>query len=142
MIKVIHLLGLPFLSNLVKKLEPPLDKKIDLFKNKGLKERHFQPAIPLAIEYKKDIFKDKEILRLFTYVIKKYPNSTRAIYHGNPYFNASVADFKDGSSFDIWISNPKRILIIPQIKTSVEGLERFISFIFDNFQEGMLKESL
>ena len=131
-----------FFSVLLKELEPPFGRKIALFKDKGLKERNYKPSIPLAIEYKREIFNEKDNVEYFRDVIQKYPNSTKAFFHTNPYFHVSLADFKDGSSFNIWISNPKRILIIPQIKTSVEGLERLIAFIFDNFQEGTIKENI
>jgi len=127
-------------SNLLPDLEGYHRKRIHLFQNKGLKERNYEPSVPLSIEYDIDIFKDKENLSTFLTIIRKYPNSTKAVFHTNPYFHASVADYKDGSSFDIWVLSLNRILIIPQIKTSVEGLERLVSYIFDKFEEGQIKE--
>jgi len=127
-------------SNLLDKLEISHKKRVTLFQNRSLKDRNYKPSLPLYIEYDIDLFKDKENLSTFLTLIKKYPNSTKAIFHTNPYFHASVADYKDGSSFDIWILSLNKILIIPQIKTSVEGLERLISYIFDKFEEGEIKE--
>ena len=127
-------------SNLLQELEHSIERKIALFQNKGLKERNYIPSKPLAINYDIDIFKEKTNLENFSTVIRKYPHSTKAVFHGNPYFHASVADYKDGSSFDIWVLSLNRVLIIPQIRTSVEGLERFVSYIFDNFEEGIISE--
>ncbi len=127
-------------SNILQELEHFFEKRIILFQNKGLKERDYVPSKPLTINYDIDIFKDKNNLENFSTVIRKYPNSTKAIFHENPYFHASVADYKDGSSFDIWILSLNKVLIIPQIKTSVEGLERFVSYVFDSFEEGVIKE--
>jgi len=129
------------LISLLKYLEKPLINKINLFKNKGLKERDFIPSSPIIISYEEDVFKDRTNLLLFINKIKKYPHSTKAIYHYNPYFYASIADFKDGSSFEVRINDQSNILIVPQIKTSIEGLERLISFIFESFKEGEIKES-
>jgi len=125
---------------LLKELEPPLGNTIKLFLNKGLKQRNYKPAKPLAIEYDRNIFDDKIRLANFKYLLEKYPNSSKAIFHANPYLHINVADFKEGSSFDLFISSPNKILIIPQIKTSVAALERIVSFIFDEFYEGTIVE--
>jgi hypothetical protein len=127
-------------SNFLQELEQYIEKKIMLFQNRGLKERNYLPSEPLSIDYDSDVFKEKIDIDKFSSVIRKYPNATKVVFHGNPYFHASVADYKDGSSFDIWILCQSRFLIIPQIKTSIEGLERLVAYIFDNFEEGAIRE--
>jgi len=125
---------------LLKQLEPSLESIIKLFLNRGLKQRDYKPAKPLAIEYDEAIFSDPIRFKSFKDVLYKYPNSSKAVYHANPYFHASIADYKDGSSFDIFISNPQRVMIIPQIQTSVAALERIVSYIFDKYHEGNIIE--
>ncbi len=127
-------------SHLCKELEPSYEASIKLYAKRGLKENNYIPVRPIAVEYAYDLFdKDQNIL-VFRKLIEQFPYSSKAFYHSNPYFHASIADFKDSSSYDVFISNPKRILIIPQIRTSIEALERFISFIFFEFREGTVKE--
>ena len=46
----------------------------------------------------------------------------------------------DGSSFDLWILSPARVLIAPQAKASPQALERITSYIFYEFREGNIKE--
>ena len=121
-------------------LEPPLNERIQLFKSRGLKERKYRPSTAITIKYPDDIFKDKSIFEHFSNIIKKYPNSTKALFHTNPYYHASIADFLDGSSLDIRISDYKSLIIIPQIQTSISSLERLITYIFDNFYEGIVEE--
>ncbi len=55
-------------------------------------------------------------------------------------FHASIADVLDGSSFEIWVVNPDRILIVPGPKASVAGFIRLISHIFSEFGEGNVAE--
>jgi hypothetical protein len=86
------------------------------------------------------LFNKDQNLQAFRKLVERFPYSSKALYHANPYFHASIADFKDNSSYDVFIANPKRILIIPQIRTSIEALERFVSFIFFEFREGTVKE--
>lgn len=57
-----------------------------------------------------------------------------------PRFHASIADVLDGSSFEIWVVSPNRILIVPQAKSSVAAFIRLISHIFSEFGEGDIAE--
>lgn len=121
-------------------LEPPLKERIQLFKARGLKERDYKPSAALSITYPDDLFNNKNTFNYFSEIINKYPSSTKALFHSNPYFHASIADFLDGSSLDIRLSDYRTILIIPQVQTSISSLERFVSYIFDNFYEGKVEE--
>jgi len=127
-------------SYLCKELEPSYEASIRLYTNRGLGERNYKPSKPIAVEYDHDLFNKDQNLQAFRKLVERFPYSSKALYHANPYFHASIADFKDNSSYDVFIANPKRILIIPQIRTSIEALERFVSFIFFEFREGTVKE--
>jgi len=107
---------------------------------RGVRERNYQPGLPIEISYGHDIFVDAEEVRRFGDVISKYPNATKAVYHANPYYHASVADFLEGSSFGIWVLSPRRILLVPQAKSSEKAFERLISYIFSEFREGTIGE--
>lgn len=127
-------------SYLCKELEPSYEASIKLYTKRGLRERNYIPSKPIAVEFDYDLFDKDQNLVVFRRLVERFPYSSKAFYHSNPYFHASIADFKDNSSYDVFISNPKRILIIPKIQTSIEALERFVSFIFYEFREGTVKE--
>jgi len=57
-----------------------------------------------------------------------------------PYLHASIADFLDGSSFEIWVVNPRKVMIVPGPKCSVAALMRFTEHIFTHFGEGEVGE--
>lgn len=115
-------------------------KRLKLYQRRGLREREFVPSPPLEITYDSEPFQDLNEIRRFGKVMLKYPNSSIAIYHGNPYYHASFADFSDGSSFEVWILSTGSILISPQIRSSPQALERMTSYIFSEFKEGNIKE--
>ena len=121
-------------------LEGFASERLELFQNRGLRERDFKPSPPLEITYNIDLFNDLEEIRKFGRSMEKYPDSTIAVFHGNPYYHASIADFSDGSSFDVWILSPRRILIAPQAKSTPQAFERLTSYIFYEFREGEVKE--
>lgn len=58
----------------------------------------------------------------------------------SPNVHASIADFIDGSSFEVWVLSPKRILIVPGPKCSIPALMRFTNYIFEEFEEGEIAE--
>jgi len=121
-------------------LEQSASTRIKLLQNRGLRERGFKASRPIVIDYKKGIFENKNDIKRFGDIILKYPNATKAIYHANPYYHASIADFIDGSSFEIWIVSENKILLIPQTKSSPQAFERLISYIFHGFNEGKISE--
>jgi len=129
-----------FTGALLPILEEAANDRMNLFRHRGIKERGYEPSAPLEITYGENIFDRSEEITRFAEAIKSYPHATKAILHTNPYFYASVADFLDGSSFEIWALSPRRILIIPQAKASVSALERLTAYIFVRFREGRVGE--
>jgi hypothetical protein len=125
-------------------LFPNLDKiaftKTELFAKRGLREREYSPANPVSIDYPMDVFHEKANVRKLAAVLRAYPNSSKALYHGNPYLHVSLADFVDGSSFEIWVLSPRRIIFVPQARTSVPSFEKLVSYLFEQFKEGEAKE--
>jgi hypothetical protein len=57
-----------------------------------------------------------------------------------PYLHASIADFIDGSSWEIWVINPRKLFIVPGPKCSVAALSRFIGYLFSHGYEGEIRE--
>lgn len=114
-------------------------EKIKLFKersrleNKGIIK-------PLVIEYSSDIFKEVEQNHRLIKVIGEFPKSSYTVYHGNPYVHASLVDYCDGSSFDLWVLSETKIIIVPQLKASFSSISRLCEHIFRRFREGEIKE--
>ena len=100
-----------------------VNQRLIKFYNRGIRERAYVPGLPLEIQYNFNRFEDIEEIKRFGVTIRKYPNSSIAVYHSNPYYHASLADFIDGSSFDIWILSSTRIIIKPQLKATPQAIE-------------------
>jgi len=134
-------------SEFTQKLLPSLEKaasdRVELFRNRGIrerKERGYAPSVPLEITYPVPVFEDSDGLKRLESTVMTYSNATKALFHSNPYFHASVADVSDGSSFEIWVLSPNRILVVPQGRSSPPALERLVSHIFSDFREGEVAE--
>jgi hypothetical protein len=127
-------------SSVITLLEKNAADRLDLLSNRGIRARSYHPGRPIQITYGRDIFSETIEVHRFGEVISSYPKSTRAVFHPNPYYHASVADFEDGSSMELWVLSPRRILIVPQAKCTERALQRLISHIFFKFNEGELGE--
>ncbi len=125
---------------LIEVLETQASERLNLYSGRGIKERDYQAGLPLEILYKRDIFSETSEIVRFGEVIHSYPHATKAVYHSNPYYHASIADFLDGSSFDVWVLSPRRVVIVPQAKSTEQSLERLVSHIFVDFKEGTIGE--
>ena len=114
--------------------------RLQLLSRRGIRERNYQPGFPLEIFYEDEVFSESAEIHRFGEAIQKYPNATKAVFHGNPYYHASVADFLDGSSFEVWIVSPSRTIIVPQARSSTQAFERLITHILYEFKEGKVNE--
>jgi len=48
-------------------------------------------------------------------------------------------DYADGSSYDLWVTSPGAILVVPK-KSTTDSIERVCNYICDEFQEGDVQE--
>jgi hypothetical protein len=127
-------------DHIISVLEGYASDRLELYQKRGIRERDYHPSPPLEIQYDVDVFSDIEEIRRFGRTMIKFPDSSIAVFHGNPYYHANIADFADGSSFDVWILSPSRVLIAPQARSTPQALERITSYIFYEFREGVVRE--
>jgi len=93
-------------------------------------------STPFYINFNYPVFKEKEQYDKLAQALKKIPSSSFTKLHGNPYFHATMVDYKDGSNYEVMIMNTKYLTVIPQGRSTVRALQRLCSSIFSNFREG------
>jgi len=130
-------------SHMFKTIIEEISKKasfnFELYDNRNRnKEERYEPK-PLQIIFDFDIFRNKSENKRLINVLDKIPYSSCSIYHGNPYFQASYVDYRDGSSYDIWVLADEKITIVPQMRSSPASLNRLCEAIFIGFREGIIK---
>ena len=113
-------------------------KKIEKFENK---ERNYEDAEakPLNIRFPQKAFEDKYDNIKLIKTLEKVSGGAVAVYHKNPYLHLSFIDFIDGSNFDIFVTDPYKLTIIPNYKCSMYSLMRATDQIFKGFQEGEIE---
>lgn len=106
------------------------------------RDRHSSPthtSRPLKIVYSEDIFSDKRQNYRLIETLNRLNDSALSVYHPNPYFHGSLVDYADGSSYDLWVTSPGAILVVPK-KSTTDSIERVCNYICDEFQEGDVQE--
>ena len=128
-------------ENIINKMGEIGAEKIKILLNRSRKLIPDHKVKPLFIDYDIEVFNKLEVNKLFIERMKKFKDSSCSVIHGNPYIQLSLSDHYDGSSYDLWVLSPKRILIMPQIKASEGSLSRLIQHIFEEFREGSVSSA-
>jgi len=117
-----------------------INENVALFAGRGRRENPHLAVRPLAIDFGRDQFEDTEENVKLISAMRELENASVSVMHGNPYVSLSVVDYFDGSTFDLWVLNPREVIIVPQLKSSIAGIRRLISCIFDNYAEGAIRD--
>ncbi len=96
---------------------------------------------PIAIDYEFEVFREKIQGQKFISVVRKLSNASCSVIHSNPFIHLAVVDYLDDSSYEIWVLSARRIIIVPQVKTSEAALRRLCGYIFEEFGEGEIREA-
>jgi len=113
-------------------------KKLHAFADKNRSIEHLTPR-RLEVSYDTDVFESKDQITRFGQAITAMKFTSTSVYHGNPYFHASILDYLDGSSYDIWVVTGNKVHIVPQIRASDASIARLVNHIFEFFKEGNIE---
>lgn len=127
-------------SSLVLPICQVIQENLELFSKRSRRENPDLNVRPLAIEFEGDQFENTEENVKFIEAIRKLDNASVSVIHGNPYISLSVVDYADGSIFDVWVLNPREVVIVPQLKSTIAGIKRLVSCVFDNYGEGIIRD--
>ena len=94
---------------------------------------------PLIINYGRDVFADPRHNKNHIAALASLRRTGISVYHSDTYLHASLVDYSDGSSCDIWILASDKLAIIPQIYASESSMGRLVNHIFENIGGGRIE---
>lgn len=112
------------------------ENKMSLYKDRSRSETASHEIRPLVVKFTESVFVDQRSNRKFINTLEKIPHFGYSVIHSNPYIHMSLLDYRDGSSFEILVHEPDKIMILPQIRASSISLEHIVSHIAERFNEG------
>lgn len=129
-----------FFDSVVSALMEAVNTSRTFFENRDRQSSPTGKARPVKVVYAQDIFQDKAQNQRLIRALQGLSNSALSVFHPNPYLHASLVDYADGSSFDIWVATRSSILIVPKMKSTTESIERLCNHVCDEFEEGEVEE--
>jgi len=124
---------------LLESLAKLLSDKGDLFEGKA-REYGSREADRIQIEYEDgSIEGTEENIRLIE-ALDGISQSSVNVYHKNPYMHASILDYEDGTSADVFLTSDNNISIVPGFNASRKTLSRICDHINEAFLEGETTE--
>ena len=117
-------------KSVIEEMASNASNNFSLYDNRNRSKNDDYRLKPVCIEFDSDIFKDKKENKSLADVLNKISDSSLSIFHSNPYFHASYVDYRDGSSYDIWVLSNNKITIIPQMKSTAAAIDRLIEMYF------------
>jgi len=111
-----------------------------LFRNRSRRDSVSLEVRPLAINFGRDQLIDEEERAKLVEAMRLLSKASISVVHSNPYLELSVIDYYDGSTFDLWVLNPRELIIVPQLKGTVSAIRRLVSHVFDNYAEGYIED--
>jgi hypothetical protein len=115
-----------------------IHENITLFSHRSRLARPDLSTSPLVIEFEGDQFSEVEENTRLIQAMRKLRTASVSVLHGNPYLHLSLLDYFDGSAFDLWVLDERRIILVPQFKASVAAIKRLVNHIYDDYAEGNL----
>lgn len=128
-----------YFNNLVEGVASLVSDKGELFSGKA-REYGSRESRPLVVEFDESAITDTEDNIHLIQTLDGLSKSSLTVYHKNPYMHASVLDYSDGSSADVFITTENNVSIVPGFNASRSALMRICEQITEGFHEGEVVE--
>jgi len=127
-----------YFNVLLNSLSSFISDKGELFQDRD-REYGSRDTDPIKIQYAEGSIIGVEENKRLIKALKGIKRTSVTVYHDNPYMHASVLDFDDGTSVDVYLTSDSDISIIPGFNASKKSLSRICDQINKGFLEGEVK---
>ncbi len=112
-------------------------KRAQMFLNRN--RRSYQDEVkPLGISFGRNVFVESSRVSELLKALTNEGKFTVAVLHANPYLRATLTDFADGSTMDLYITSPREASIIPGFGASIPALSRLARVLSERIGEGII----
>lgn len=131
--------GSIYFKYVLKLLSSCISDKGEIFSNKA-RNYGSREANPIQIIYEQGAIEGREEKDRLIRVLDGLSRSSLTVYHDNSYMHASILDYNDGTTADVFLNSDNSISIIPGFNASRQSLTRLIKQIIEEFREGKISE--
>lgn len=126
-----------FFNKLLEQFVSYGDRKADVFTGKE-RDRETGDVQEIEIQFDNPVFQSTEDNELLVDALTDLTKASVTVYHANPYAHVSVLDFNDGSSCDVFVTDPKTVSIVPSYRGSTNSLMRISDKLYRELDESTL----
>lgn len=116
-----------------------ISSKGNLFGDKS-RQKGSNEAKSLEIKFDEGTIRDTEDNDEVIEALDSIKKSSVVVYHDNPYLHASVMNYQDGTSADVFITGDNTISIVPSYRATKDGLMKICDMITQKFNEGEVEK--
>jgi len=87
----------------------------------------------LSIDLSSELFSTREETGLLLDVVSRMPHTEVAVFHRNPYLHFALFDARDGSNFDVVVTEANSIQIYPGYRASQDAVARIAQELGERF---------
>jgi hypothetical protein len=113
------------------------DEKANLFTGKE-RRQDTGDVQEIEIRFEHPVFQSVQDNEDLIKALADLSRSSVTVYHRNPYAHASVLDFNDGSSCDVFVTDPETVSIVPSYRGSTNFLMRISDKLYRELDESTI----
>ncbi|MFB6235512.1 MAG: hypothetical protein ABEH81_12420 [Halopenitus sp.] len=114
------------------------DKKAELFTGKE-RNRTTGDVEEIEIQFDHPVFQSPKDNEDLIEALADLGQANVTVYHSNPYAHVSVLDFNDGSSCDVFVTDPETVSIVPSYRGSTSFLMRISEKLYRELDESTVE---
>lgn len=114
------------------------DEKAELFTGKE-RNRATGNVEEIDIQFDNPVFQSPKDNEELIEALADLERANVTVYHSNPYAHLSVLDFNDGSSCDVFVTDPETVSIVPSYRGSTNFLMRISEKLYRELDESTIE---
>lgn len=114
------------------------DEKAELFTGKE-RNRTTGDVEEIKIQFDNPVFQSPKDNEDLIEALADLGQASVTVYHSNPYAHVSVLDFTDGSSCDVFVTDPETVSIVPSYRGSTNFLMRISEKLYRELDESTIE---
>ncbi|GAB3016456.1 hypothetical protein GCM10011376_04010 [Nocardioides flavus (ex Wang et al. 2016)] len=129
-----------FENRVLSRLALAASRRRELLSNRA-RVVHEPPKQPIEVRLAAPLFTDPKATGEVIHMLEGTSDISFAVVHRNPYLHVVVTDNRDGSNYDLFVTQPDAIEIHPGFRASMGSLTRIAQDLGTYFEADDLRES-
>lgn len=115
-------------------------RRVTLLNNRA-RQAHQPPKQPIRLSFEQPTFVTRDDTGRLIDALASEQHLTVAVLHRNPYLHVTLADLRDGSNFDVMVTDEHQVDLYPGFRSSLAALTQLAQSIAEEFDAATIAEA-